>query len=307
MHGPLLLDRRRLALIRMTGTTPVIAAKVGATLGEGPVWDTSRDCLWFVDIKQHRLFRLDPASDALQSWPAPGQIGWVLPAADGQLIAGLQDGLYRFDPRDGSFRYWMGIPGEPAGNRLNDAATAPDGAIWFGSMDDAEQADSGRIYRMSSGQITCTALPAVCITNGPALSPDGRVLYHTDTLGRCIRASDLDEQQHPCNTRILARIEDGAGYPDGPVVDAAGCLWTGLFGGWSARRYSPDGILLQEVRFPVANITKLAFGGADLQTVYATTACKGLSAAELAAQPQAGDLFSFRVAVPGLPVTQARP
>jgi sugar lactone lactonase YvrE len=78
-------------------------------------------------------------------------------------------------------------------------------------------------------------------------------------------------------------------------------VWTGLFGGWSARRYSPRGEFLTEVRFPCANVTKIAFGGPDLRTVYATTAWKGLSAQARAEQPLAGGLFRFEVDVAGLP------
>ena len=137
------------------------------------------------------------------------------------------------------------------------------------------------------------------ITNGPAISPDGGTLYHTDTLQKRIYAFDLQADGSLTGKRIFAVIEEGAGYPDGPVVDSKGCLWTGLFGGWGARRYSPQGALLECVSFPVASVTKLAFGGADLTTVYATTARKGLDDAALTAQPLAGGLFRFQADVPG--------
>ena len=100
---------------------------------------------------------------------------------------------------------------------------------------------------------------------------------------------------------MFVTIEDGAGHPDGSVTDAEGCVWTCLFFGWAARRYSPAGELIDTVRFPCSNITKLAFGGADLRTVYATTAIHLLSAEQRAAQPFAGGLFRFEVDVPGLP------
>jgi D-xylonolactonase len=290
----------------MKAGTPQPVASVGAVLGEGPAWDATRDCLWFVDIKQHRLYRFDAVSHALQWWQAPGQIGWALPAEDGTLVTGIQGGLYRFSPDAQSFRLITPVERSEPGNRLNDATTDADGAIWFGSMDDAEVQDTGCIYRYANGVLTTSGLAPVCITNGPALSPDGATLYHTDTLGRRIMASSLGADHMPRNTRVFATIEDGAGYPDGPTVDSEGCVWTGLFAGWAARRYAPDGTLLDTVKFPVANVTKLAFGGADLKTVYATTARKGLSEAELAAQPNAGDLFSFRVDVAGLPLPRAK-
>jgi sugar lactone lactonase YvrE len=59
--------------------------------------------------------------------------------------------------------------------------------------------------------------------------------------------------------------------------------------------------LLQRVRFPVANITKIAFGGPDLRTAFATTARQFLTPEELERQPEAGDLFAFEVDVPGVP------
>jgi sugar lactone lactonase YvrE len=78
-------------------------------------------------------------------------------------------------------------------------------------------------------------------------------------------------------------------------------VWISLYAGWEARRYSPSGALLEIVRFPVANITKIAFGGNDLCTAFATTARQMLSAEEIARQPQIGDLFEFHVTVPGVP------
>ena len=98
----------------------------------------------------------------------------------------------------------------------------------------------------------------------------------------------------------------GAGYPDGSVVDEEGCLWTSLFGGWGVRRYSPSGELVRTVEFPCANVTKIAFGGPDLRTVYATTARKGLKPEDLAVQPDAGGLFRFDADVRGLPSYEVR-
>jgi len=59
--------------------------------------------------------------------------------------------------------------------------------------------------------------------------------------------------------------------------------------------------LIERVRFPVANITKIAFGGDDLRTVYATTARQLLSRENIARQPEIGDLFEFTADVPGVP------
>lgn len=287
--------------------TPTVVAAPGATLGEGPIWDEARQCLWFVDIKRHHLYRLDPQSEKLDRWDTPGEIGWALPTDEGDMLCGLQDGLYRFDPAGATFAYFRAVEPQRPGNRLNDATTDPAGRVWFGSMDNGERDPSGRFYRMRGGRIDAVGPGPVCITNGPAVAPDGRTIYFTDTLARIIYAADLDAGGEVGEPHLFVRFgEEQAGYPDGPTVDAAGNVWTGMFAGWSALCFDPAGELIETVRFPVANITKLAFGGPDFATAYATTASKGLSAAELAAQPDAGHVFAFKPRIGGVAPTLAR-
>jgi len=278
---------------------PVSVWQLGAPLGEGPVWVERDQALWFVDIKSHRIHRFDPVNGATRSWNAPGQVSFILPTEGGGFVAGLQTGLARFDERDGSFTPICDPePGHP-GNRLNDATVDPQGRLWFGSMDDGEKAVTGAIYRLGPDG-DCVAVSPLCsITNGPAVSPDGRTLYHVDTLAGIVHACDIDDAGMLANRREFVRIPSAEGYPDGPTVDSEGCVWIGLYAGWGVRRYSPAGDLLEEVRFPVSAITKIAFGGPDLRTVFATTASKHLSPAELAKEPHAGDLFRFEVRVPG--------
>lgn len=278
--------------------TPEVACTLDATLGEGPIWDAARGCLWFVDIKSHKLHRFDPPSGALDTIDAPEEPGWVIPLADGALLLGAKAGVHRFE--EGVFALLHPVEPDLPGNRLNDAAIHPDGSVWLGTMDNAEEAPSGGYYRLSGGACTALSPEPMVITNGPAFSPDGGTAYLVDTLERTILSAPIDADGYPGEARLFARIPEGMGYPDGPVVDRAGTIWVGLFGGWGVARFAPDGTFLGRVEFPVANVTKIAFGGADLSTVYATTARKGLSAAELAAQPLAGSLFTFAVEVPGL-------
>lgn len=278
--------------IRRVGT-------VGAMLGEGPAWFD--DALWFVDIKAPAVHRLDPGTGAIRRWAAPDQVGWILPAADGGIVAGVKGGLYRFDPATGAFTLLAAVETDRPGNRLNDATVDHAGRLWFGSMDDAETAGSGAIYRADANGIA-RVVDGIAITNGPAVSEYGRTLYYNDTLSGTVHAATLRDDGALADARVLARIDPSDGYPDGPTVDAEGCVWVGLYAGHAVRRYAPDGRLLATVALPVANVTKLAFGGPGLTTAYVTTARKGLSAADLAKQPGAGDVFAFDAGVAGLPL-----
>ena len=266
---------------------------VAAELGEGPLWWNG--AIWFVDIKQDRIHCFDPVRGAGRSWTTPTAPGFLAPLNDGKFIVGTKTGLHIFAPDTGRFDALAAVEPDQPGNRLNDGAVDASGRLWFGSMDDAERDPTGRLYCFDREGLKAMDAGYV-ITNGPAFSPDGRVLYHTDTLAKIIYAFDLKSDGGISGKRIFVRIEDGAGHPDGSVVDMEGCLWTGLFGGWAARRYSPRGELLNIVRFPVSNVTKLAFDGT---TVYATTAWKGLDAVARDVQPLAGGLFRFDAETPG--------
>lgn len=279
---------------------PRVVLEVEAELGEGPVWDREAGALWFVDIKNRRLHRLDPARGHHRSWTAPDQIGFAQPRALGGLVAGLKTGLHWFDPETGDFTFARQVEPEAPGNRLNDSYVDPHGRLWFGSMDDAEEAPSGALYRWD-GESLVKQDGGFSITNGPCMSPDRRTFYHTDTLGKRVSAFDVLPDGTLANKRLFVEIEEGAGYPDGSCVDSEGCVWVALFGGWGVRRYGPDGALRGFVRFPCPNVTKIAFGGEGLTTAYATTARLHMSPEAREASPLAGALFAFDAPAPGMP------
>ena len=285
----------------MAGTEPTDVWNIAAELGEGPVWVERDRALWFVDIKRQQIHRYDPADGAKRSWPAPEQVGFVFPAERGGFVAGLQSGLYHFDEATGAFELIVAVESDLPTNRLNDGVVDPEGRLWFGTMDNGERAKSGAFYCFAGRELTRTPIDEIAITNGPAVSPDGRLLYVVDTLKGTIDLADIRDDGTLGERRPFVRIDPKHGHPDGPTIDAEGCVWISLYAGWEAWRYSPAGELLERVRFPVANITKLALGGDDLRTAYATTARQLLSPEEIARQPQIGDLFEFRVDVPGVP------
>ena len=281
-------------------TEPKAVWKLEAELGEGPVWVERDLALWFVDIKKRKIHRFDPANKEKRSWDAPEQVGFILPAERGGFIVGLQSGLAHFDDKSGTFDLIVEVEPDMPGNRLNDGTVDPSGRLWFGTMDNGERAKTGAFYCFADGQVTKTGIDNISITNGPAISPDGRIIYFVDTLKGTIEAADIGEDGSLANRRMFVKVDRTNGHPDGPTIDSEGCLWISLYAGWEAHRFSSHGELVERVRFPVANITKIAFAGGDLRTVFATTARQLLSREEIARQPLIGDLFEFRADVPGI-------
>lgn len=278
---------------------PKLVGDVVCELGEGPVWRADRRELWWVDILGQKIWRVDAAGFS-RSWSSPERIGFIEPVAGGGWIAGLKSGLHRFDDVTGAFERLHTIEDPALDNRLNDAFVDAAGRLWFGSMHDARTRNTGALYSLDERGVVRHD-DGYGITNGPSTSPDGRVFYHTDTRANTIYAFDLSTDGCLTNRRTFAWIDPTDGGPDGSTVDAEGCVWTALWGGWGVRRYSPEGEIVGFVRFPVANVTKIAFGGDDLATAFVTTAWGDLTPVERIEQPSAGRMFSFASGTRGQP------
>ncbi len=183
------------------GNEAEVVWELAAELGEGPVWVQRDEALWFVDIKQHQIHRYEPASGGKRSWEAPEEVGFILPAERGGFVVGLKSGLYHFDEMSDAFDLIVEVEPDKPNNRLNDGVVDPAGRLWFGTMDNEERAKSGAFYCFADNRLTPTGIDGIAITNGPAVSPDGRILYLVDTLKGTIEAAE-----HP---RTTARSEDG--------------------------------------------------------------------------------------------------
>src|SRR5262249_11101278 len=155
----------------------------------------------------------------------------------------------------------------PTHNRTNDGAVDCFGRVWFGTMDDDETRPSGKVYCLDRGQLHCLHCDAV-VTNGPAISADGRTLYHVDSGKRTIWLYAIEVGPTLARGEVFLKLGEADGFPDGVVLDSEDCLWVALWDGWSVRRYAPDGRLLVSVALPCARVTKIAFGGNDLRTAF---------------------------------------
>ncbi|MFD9541057.1 SMP-30/gluconolactonase/LRE family protein [Streptomyces sp. NPDC060022] len=263
--------------------TAEVAVRERAELGEGPTWDPAAGRLIWVDILSSRIHTYDPSSGRRTVMATEQHVGAAKPRAGGGLVVNLRDGVGLYD-RDGAFSWLARDP--VAGRRGNDAAVAPDGALWAGTMRYDEREAGGSLSRIGPDGSVAVVPDAVAVSNGTGWSPDGRLMYYIDSPTRRIDVFDV-EGEHIHRRRPFAVVEPGAGWPDGLTVDAEGCVWTALWDGAAVRRYTPDGRLDLVVELPVRRPTACAFGGPDLADLYISSARTGL----LSPHPLSGSLL----------------
>lgn len=260
-----------------------VAVRAEATLGEGPTWDAAAGRLIWLDILGGRVNTYDPVSGRRTVRVTDQHVGAAKPRTGGGLVLNLRDGVALLDPDD-SFR-WLHHEPVP-GRRANDAAVAPDGSLWAGTMRYDEAPGGGTLSRLTGDGSTETVLDDVAVSNGTGWSPDGRRMYYIDSPTRRVDVFDYDGHI-VTGRRPFVEIEEGAGFPDGLTVDADGCVWVALWDGGAVRRYTPGGELDRVITLPTPRVTACAFGGADLTDLYITTARVGLDSPH----PVAGSLL----------------
>jgi sugar lactone lactonase YvrE len=276
-----------------------------ALVGEGPVWDDRRRVLWWIDVKNPRLFRYDPARGDNRALALPERIGCIALRQDGGLIGAFMTGFKWIDPDTGAITPILDPEPDRPGNRFNDGKCDRRGRLLAGTMDNAEVACTGTLYRFDPDLSVHVMATDVHLSNGLGWSPDERVLYYTDSLRRTIWAYDYDlEAGAIANRRVFARVPEEAGVPDGLCVDAEGGVWSAHWGGWRLTRYAPDGGIERVVEMPVPQPSCPAFGGPDLDVLYVSSAAIEMTPADFAKAPDGGGLFTLDVGVRGLPVNR---
>jgi sugar lactone lactonase YvrE len=277
-----------------------VAVAPAAQLGEGPRWDAATQTLLWVDVVAKLVHRYDPAAGTNTTFQVADVVSLALPRSRGGVVIGLPDGLHHHDGERSSLL--AAIEPEQAATRTNDGACDAAGRLWVGTMPFDERSPIAGLYRVDADLTVTTMLTGTTISNGLGWSPSGTRFYFIDSPTCAIDVFDFDGRSGTLeNRRALATVEVEGAVPDGLNVDAEGCVWVALHGGWGLRRYSPEGELLAEVRLPIARITSCCFGGPELRDLYVTTRRDGLSKAEHTAQPLAGALLRLDVGVAGLP------
>lgn len=269
---------------------PELVFYCGATLLEGPSWDAQAGCLYCVSIEQCLIYRIDPITGAIQSFPTHGPVGCVVVESSGMLLSAEKGGIYRINPKTGERAFLMQLEGDPA-MRYNDGKLDPRGRFLVGTKGDAkEMPEVGRLFSIDGEQVQ-TLVVGTSISNGIGFSKTGDFLYFIDTptkkVGRYRYQLDSGTADFD---RYIVEIK-GDAWPDGMCVDDDDMLWVAEWGGGRVCRWNPEtGQKLREIKLPCTNVSSCCLGGGDTEFLYVTTA-----KAEGREEALAGGLFRIRL------------
>ncbi len=283
----------------------ICVAPVGDRCGEGAVWSAAEAALYWTDINRFLIHRYDEATRAVRTWLFEEPVVAIsLTEEDGRLLVALGSKLIWWWPQtDRREDHGFVLPGTPR-VRLNDGRADPAGNFWVGSMKNNVLPDGqlgevgpgqGILYRIAPDGAVSEWRHGLGISNTLCWSPDRSTFYFGDTLANEIYAYDYDAKVGAISEERHFFTGFDRGSPDGSAIDSEGFLWNCRYGGRCITRIAPDGSLAEAIDMPVTNITTCTFGGADLKTLYITTAGSGPE------ERLAGSLYAMRVEVAGLP------
>lgn len=277
-----------------------VSADVRNVLGESVVWDSQSGSLLWTDIERSELWVLDSRS-GISVVRAPERVASFAVRETGSLVVAFASGFAFWDPKTGHRQDIEKFEAHLPHTRLNDGGTDRQGRFLAGGFDERGGRPISSLCRLDFNLSVHTLLTDISCANSLCFSPDGRVMYFADTPKAVIWRFQYDiDTGVPFNRQVFTTFENQPGTPDGSCVDADGCLWNAQWNGGRVVRYTPTGQIDRVIKTPVRNPTCVAFGGANLDVLYITTARYRMKPDELEAEPLAGALFAIRPGVTGL-------
>ena len=282
-----------------------------ASIGESPTWSEAETSLYWIDVKEPALHRIHIVSRERRCWRLQADVGAFALTADppGAIVA-LRPGIFHLDFASGTETPLAPSPFDPAFHRFNEGSCDRSGRFWIGVMFDpvdpaTRPSHSDRcasLHSFTRADGLRVEPDRAELHNGMAWSHDGSHFYLSHSRTREIYRLDMDAAGRIARRRLFAHVDDGDGIPDGAALDREGGYWCALHGAGRLRRFHPNGSVDRDIALPVSQPTMCAFGGADLDVLYVTSAADGLSPEQRLSEPHAGALLRLRPDHAGLPL-----
>jgi L-arabinonolactonase len=279
--------------------------------GEGPIWSTSEQALYWLDIGRKMLCRKSASDGQPAFWNLPDYPGCLAELTPGSLAMAMGAGVQRLNLQTCAIALMTPAPCLRPGTRFNDGKVDPAGRFWAGTMQnnfgpngeasEIERSD-GALYRFDADGSAHTIETEIGIANTLAWSPDRRKFYFGDSLAGAIWVYDFDADSGAVRNRTPFFHLPDVGVPDGSAMDVDGCLWNARWDGGAVVRITPDGRLDRVIEVPVPRPTSCAFGGRNLDILFVTSARSGLTPTHLKQCPLSGSVFAIHGLAQGISI-----
>jgi sugar lactone lactonase YvrE len=258
------------ALAQIPPEVTVEQVAKGLSFAEGPVW-SPEDFLLFSDTVADKLHKFVPGKGLSDfASRAGGASGNAYDERGNLYTCEFRERRVTRTAKNGKIDV---IATRFEGKRLNapnDVVVRRGGDIYFtdpafGNQQDTRELDFYGVFRIVGSKNEVEAVAKwKTRPNGIALSPNGRVLYVSDSDARVIRAFDLDRGGAGSNERVV--VSNIPGAPGGIRTDEKGNLYVAAK---DVLIYSPEGALQRTIVVGEAP-SNLAFGDPDFETLFVT-------------------------------------
>lgn len=261
-------------------------------IGEGPFYDTKTNNLYWVDVTGGQIFRMDTITSKFFTARILGEthISFIVPVegVTNQFIVGAGKRLLLIN-WDGVhtmaqiLRILTELPVD--GLCFNDAKTDSRGRLYLGTMITMEtgslvdlQKRLGSLYRFTMQEGLVEMKTKVGVSNGIAINDKTNTLYFVDSYDLNVKQFMYDiKTGNLSNEKVLTDLTSygtlKTNVPDGMTIDQEGNLYVAMFGGSRILKINTtNGKIITEIVMPVPQITSMAFGGKNLDTMFVTTA-----------------------------------
>ncbi|MBV1878030.1 MAG: SMP-30/gluconolactonase/LRE family protein [Pseudomonadales bacterium] len=275
----------------------------GYGLIEGPIWDAENGLI-FSDVVFGGVYGLNAAGETRLIFPHRKGIGGISHHVAGGLVVSGRNIAYK--AYAGGDTVILLDRDEAAGNvGYNDITTDAKGRIYAGSLgsspvfDDGRKPQSGDLYLIDLEGTSRKVATDIRLTNGLGFSPDGKILYHSDSPRKVVNCYAVHEDGSLGKKEVFVEVKKG--IPDGLVVSVDGKVWVALAdGGQGVAVFNADSSDADFIEIPQAMCTSVCFGGADLQDLYIVTGSEGTGT------EKGASIYRVKTTVSGLEVPAAK-
>ena len=273
---------------------PACLWRSNCLLGEGTLWVSKLQSIFFVDIKKKQIFILNIKNKRKKILKLDKEIGFIAHIKRNFFILGLQSELRIVNLKSQKTIYSISIEKKKPNNRINDGKIDPAGRLWFGTIDNLGKKKSGALYCLDKNLKLHKVDQNYFTTNGPAFLNKNN-FYHTDSRKKVIYKIKINKKLKIIKKKIFIKFTKKDGSPDGMTVDKKNNLWVCHYHGSSVSAFDLKGKKIHKISIPANNITNCTFGGVKNNELFISTARKGMSIKEKRDHPLSGSLFNVKL------------